>query len=112
MWWIGFYTYDKDNLADPYHLTEFFASSPYRGNALVFFSSNIHGNRNITLGILDGIKYLVDSGVIKVNRYAYSNSSKIINIIAGVNIVDLMTREEVKGIIIRELPKTDSVVLV
>jgi hypothetical protein len=108
LWWIGHYTYDKDNASDPFHLTDFFVSTPYRGNAIAFFSSNIHGNRNITLGILDGIKYLVDNGTITVNRYAYTNSSKIINIIAGVKLVDVMSREDIKRIIIKELPHTEN----
>lgn len=111
LWWIGHYTYDKDNFSNPYHLTEFFMSTPYRGNSLVFFSSNIHGNKIITLGILDGIKQLVDDNVIAINRYAYSNSSKIINTVAGVKLVDLMSREDIKNIIIEELPKTDSITL-
>lgn len=112
LWWIAYYTYDQINTDNPYHLTEFFVSVPYRGNAIAFFSSNIHGNRNITLGILDGIKYLVDHNTITVNRYAYSNASKIINIVAGIKLIDLMTREDIKRIIIEELPKTDNVNLV
>ncbi len=107
LWWIGHYTYDQDNTSNPYHLTEFFLNTPYRGNSVAFFSSNIHGNKNITLGILDGIKHLVDNNVITVNRYAYTNSSKIINIIAGIKLVDLMSRDSIKNIIIDELPKTE-----
>ena len=112
LWWIAYHTYDKDNSDNPYHLTEFFVSVPYRGTAIVFFSSNIHSNQNITLGILDGVKYLVDNNVIAVNRYAFSNASKIINIVAGVKLVDLMTREDIRQIIIEELPKTDGINLV
>lgn len=110
LWWIGHYTHDSDHPTNPFHLTEFFVSTPYRGNSVAFFSSNIHGNRNITLGILDGIKQLVDSNVISVNRYAYTNSSKLLNIIAGVKLVDMLTREDVKQIILKELPKSEGIV--
>jgi len=112
LWWIGYYTHDSAHPTNPFHLTDFFASTPYRGNAIAFFSSNIHGSRDVTLGILEGVKHLVESGVISVNRYAYTNSSKIINIIAGVKLVDMMTREEVKKIIIEELPKSDGILVV
>jgi len=112
LWWIAYHTYDEANTSNPYHLTEFFVSTPYRGNAIAFFSSNIHSNKDITLGILDGIKYLVDQKIIMINRYAYSNASKIINIVAGVKLIDLMTRDEIKKIIVEELPKTDQIILV
>jgi hypothetical protein len=111
LWWIGYYTHDKANATNPYHLTEFFVSTPYRGNSVAFFSSNIHGNKNITLGILDGIKQLVDTGVIEVNRYAYTNASKIVNLVAGVKLVDLMTREDIRRLIVEELPGTDNILL-
>jgi hypothetical protein len=111
LWWIGHYTYDKANTANPYHLTEFFVSTPYRGNSVAFFSSNIHGNRNITLGILDGIKQLADDQIIEVNRFAYTNSSKIMNLVAGVKLVDLMTRQDVKRLVVQELPGTNNVIL-
>ncbi len=112
LWWIGHYTHDQDNSANPYHLTEFFMSTPYRGNAVAFFSSNIHGNRNITLGILDAIKFLVDEGFITINRYAYTNSSKLVNLISGVKLVDLMTRADIKQFIINELPSTENIQLI
>lgn len=112
LWWISHYTYDASDSINPYAMMEFFMSTPYRGNSIAFFSSNIHGNKKITLGILDGIKQLVENEVIAVNRYAYSNSSKIINMIAGVRLVDLMTREEIRDAIIEELPKMDNVALV
>lgn len=110
LWWIGHYTHDPYHQTNPFHLTEFFVSTPYRGNAVAFFSSNIHGNRSITLGILDGIKHLVENDTISLNRYAYTNSSKIINIIAGVKLVDMMTREEIKQIIVEELPKSEGII--
>lgn len=112
LWWISHYTYDNSNPSNPYHLMEFFMSTPYRGNSVAFFSSNIHSNKTITLGILDGIKQLVLDEVITINRYAYSNSSKIINMIAGVKLVDILTREEIRDAIIEELPKMDNIVLV
>jgi len=111
MWWIAHYTYDN-NSPDPYHLTKFFVSKPYRGNAVSFFSSNIVSNRELCLGILDGIKKLVDSDTIELNRYAFSESTKIMNIIAGVKLIDLLDRNEITDIIIKELPKAEKIILV
>lgn len=105
LWWIGHYTYDKD-AANPYHLTEFYASTPYRGNTIAFFSSNIHSNRTVSLGVLNGIKQLVEGRVIALDRFAYTEANKIINIIAGVKLIDMLTREEIAAIIVNDLPKS------
>ena len=110
MWWIAHYTYDA-NSPDPYHLTKFFVSKPYRGNAVSFFSSNIVSNRELCLGILEGIKKLVDSDTIELNRYSFSQSTKIINIIAGVKLIDLLDRSEISDIIVKELPKAENIIL-
>ena len=110
MWWTAHYTYDAAS-SDPYHLTKFFVSKPYRGDATFFFSSNIVTNRELCLGILDGIKKLVDTNVIKLNRYSYTKSNEIINIIAGVKLIDLLNREEISEIIVKELPKAENVIL-
>lgn len=105
LWWVGHYTYD-DSADDHYHLTKFFLATPYRGNAVVFSSSSVVRNGEVSLGILEAIKHLVESGQIVANRQAYSEACKIINIVGGVKLIDMMSREDVKEIIVKELPKS------
>lgn len=103
-WWLANCFRDDSNEENPYELLEFFLSTSYRGNAVVLSSSNILFNKNIALGILDGVRDLSRRGIIKVDRYAYSDSTKLLNEIGGVRMLDLLTREEIKEIIINDLP--------
>lgn len=103
LWWVAYYTYDETNIDDPYYYTKFFVESPYRGNALAFFSSNIVSNKEITLGVLSAIKELVDNKKMKLNRYSYTNSNKILNQIGGVRIIDTLERNEIKSIILENI---------
>lgn len=108
-WWIVYYLYDADHPSNPFHLIDFFVSIPYRGNAVAFFSSNFISKKALALGILDGIKYLVDRERIKLNRKTYSEANKLMNQIGGLRILDTLTREEVRHIIIEQLVDMDGV---
>ncbi|WP_432276450.1 DUF6339 family protein [Enterococcus cecorum] len=46
-----------------------------------------------------------------MNRYAFTNSNKILNQIGGVRIIDMLSREEIKKIIIDNLPNTEHIKL-
>lgn len=106
LWWVAYFTYDDDN-TDPYYYTKFFAKQKYRGDAIAFFASNILSNKEISIGILSALKELEDNNKLKINRYAYTNSNKILNQIAGVRIIDLLKRDEIKEIILENLLDTD-----
>lgn len=105
LWWLGYYFEDPSNEENPYHLLDFFVSTPYRGNAVALLSSNIISSKEIGLGILDAVKELVETDVIGINRYAYSEPVRLLNEIGGVRILDALTRREVKNIIVEQLPK-------
>lgn len=107
LWWIAYFTYDNKN-NDPYYYTKFFLETAYRGNAIGYFASNIISNKEISIGILSAVKELADDKKIKVNRYAYTNSNKILNQIAGIRIIDLLKRDEIKNIILENLLDTDN----
>ncbi|MFC9541613.1 DUF6339 family protein [Lysinibacillus sp. NPDC056959] len=109
LWWIAYYTIDVEHPSNPFHLTDFFVDSAFRGNALVWLSSNIISNKNISLGILEAIKELVEQDKMIVNRYSYSNANKILNQIGGVRLLDMLSREEVKGIISEHLLDTEKI---
>lgn len=110
LWWVAYYTYDKKQ-DNPYYYTEFFVRNQYRGDAIAFFSSNILSNKEMVFGILDALIELEQKNIIKINRYAFTNSNKILNQIGGVRIIDMLSREEIKKIIIDNLPNTEHIKL-
>jgi len=109
IWWIAYYTIDLNNKENPFHLTDFFVNGAYRGNAMTWFSSNIISNKEIALGILEAIKQLVETRQMLENRYSYTNSNKILNQIGGVRILDTLTRQEVKQIVLDNLLETEKI---
>lgn len=106
LWWLAYYFRDDQNIEAPYHLIDFFVSTPYRGNAVALLSSNIISNKEIALGILEAVKVLIEEEGMVVNRYPYSEAGKILNEVGGVRILDTLTREEVKAILINNLPNS------
>ena len=109
LWWLAYYFRDNQNIENPYHLIDFFVSTPYRGNAVALLSSNIISNKEITLGILESVKVLIEEEGMVVNRFPYSEAGKILNEVGGVRILDTLTREEVKAILIKNLPNSHKV---
>lgn len=103
LWWLAYYFRDDQNIENPYHLIDFFVSTPYRGNAVALLSSNIISNKEIALGILEAVKILIEEEGMVVNRFPYSEAGKILNEVGGVRILDTLTREEVKDILIKNL---------
>lgn len=97
MWWLGYYLYDEENKKNPYSLLDFYTdSTDIIGRSTIFFSSNFVNNINLRLGIVEGIKELVECKIIKQEREYYKEITKYFNLIGGVRILDFMTREEVK----------------
>lgn len=109
LWWLAYYFRDDQNIENPYHLIDFFVSTPYRGNAVALLSSNIISNKEIALGILEAVKVLIEEEGMVVNRFPYSEAGKILNEVGGVRILDTLTREEVKAILIKNLPNSHKV---
>ena len=109
LWWLAYYFRDDQNIEAPYHLIDFFVSTSYRGNAVALLSSNIISNKEIALGILEAVKVLIEEEGMVVNRFPYSEAGKILNEVGGVRILDTLTREEVKDILIKNLPNSHKV---
>lgn len=110
LWWLAYYFRDDQNIEAPYHLIDFFVSTPYRGNAVALLSSNIISNKEIALGILEAVKVLIEEEGMVVNRFPYSEAGKILNEVGGVRILDTLTREEVKYILIKNLPNSQKII--
>ncbi|EOB3523575.1 DUF6339 family protein [Enterococcus faecalis] len=109
LWWIAYYMYDDSNEENPYYFSDFYVSGGYRGNSVAFLSSNIISNKDIMLGVLEAVKELSDNNKMQVNRYSYTNSNKILNQIGGVKILDCLTRQEIKKIILDNLLDTEKI---
>lgn len=110
LWWVGYYTYDENNEENPYEHTEFLVKNSNRSDLMIFLSSNIVSNKNIILGILDALEELEETQNLRIERYALSNSNKILNQIGGTKILDILSREEIKDLIVENLLDTDKLV--
>lgn len=105
LWWLGHYTYDEESKDNPYHLTDFFLSGPYRGNAVAYLSSNIISNHNLALGSLEALLTLVKEKKIKLDRYSFTETNKLLNQIGGVRVIDGLSRDEIKSLVLANLPE-------
>lgn len=104
LWWIGHIMYDAAD-EDHYHFVRSFTKSGFRGHFVSIVSSNVIDNEKIRMGLFDGVFELIEQGTIKQNRFAFSEANKIMNLLGGVRLLDLLTRKEVKSIILERLPK-------
>lgn len=75
-------------------MTEYFFEYDGSSKIISFFSSNLTNNKDIALGIIEGIKNKDDK--IINNRWTYLTMNKYFNAMGGVRIIDIMTREEIK----------------
>lgn len=104
MWWLGYYLYDEENEKDPYELLNFYTNTmDIVGKSTVFFSSNLTNNKNLTLGILEGLRELVGQGIIDNKREYYNQINKYFNLIGGVRLLDFMSRAEARDETIKHL---------
>ncbi|UTH02870.1 hypothetical protein KFV05_02455 [Macrococcoides canis] len=102
LWWVGELTYDETR-EDPYELTKMFCRSDFSGKATLFSSSNLTSNKEIRLGVLSALYELdkeIEGGVI---RKHYVEALKYLNLIAGVSLLDLKNREEIRQITLEHL---------
>lgn len=105
LWWIANYlVVDND-----FSYVDYFTKGSYRGNALVYLSSNLVSCKNVVIGTLAAIETLEEDNKIIVNRYAFTNSNKILNQVGGVKILDFLSKEEIKEIIMNNLLDTDKI---
>lgn len=102
-WWLVYYFID-DKHSNPFHLLDFLVSKPYRGNMMVLLSSNIVSTKNIALGVLEAIRELVEERAVPDNRFVYSKSTALLNKIGGIRILDTLSREEIKEIVLENYP--------
>ena len=102
LWWVGRLTYDETR-TDPFELTKYLEKN-FTGKALIIFSNNYVGNKNITIGLLSALKYLDDIGFKvkgKSSNDVYFFATKYLNVLGGTYILDYFSPEEIQEKIIK-----------
>ncbi|RAU05932.1 hypothetical protein DEJ53_08220 [Weissella confusa] len=56
------------------------------------------------MGIFDAVFELIQDGKISQNRKAFSEANKIMNMIGGIRLLDLLSRKEVYEYVLKSLP--------
>ncbi|WP_244986979.1 DUF6339 family protein [Oceanobacillus caeni] len=98
LWWVGYMTYDESNRENPYWLTDFFCEKDFSARSVVFFASNLTSNPNITKGILRTLKRWQNSGI-SIKRDHFVQANKYLNVVGGAMILDMLSMEEVEGMV-------------
>ncbi|MBM7660403.1 hypothetical protein JOC85_001170 [Bacillus mesophilus] len=98
LWWVGYMTYDKEHPTNPYWLTEFFCEKDFSARSVVFFSSNLTSNPNITKGILKTLVKWQQSGI-NITRDHFVQANKYLNVVGGAMILDMLSTEEVEEMV-------------
>lgn len=97
LWWAGYYTYDE-NRADKYELTKFYLKNAFASNILLLQSSKATANKDVRLGLLDGLKEWLEVNDLKFKRKYFVEPVKYLNIIGGVALLDFYDRQDIHDI--------------
>jgi hypothetical protein len=97
LWWAGHLTYDSSR-SNPFELTRILCQGAFASTVMLLSSSNFTANKELCLGLLSSIKKLEDEGV-KIKREHFVESTKYLNSMGAVTILDCLTREEVESLI-------------
>lgn len=100
LWWAGYLTYDSSR-SNPFELTEILCKKAFASNIVIFSSSNLTANKELSLGILSAIKRREDKGE-NIKREHFVESTKYLNSMGAVTILDFLNRADVE-VIIEEL---------
>lgn len=103
LWWAGYLLYDQTS-ACHYKAIDLISESAFPSNVVLLLSSNFMANKELALGVLDGISERKQKGE-KIGRYHFVKANKYLNCIGGVTLLDAMSREEVKQIVSGNLDK-------
>lgn len=98
LWWAGYLSYDEECKEDPWHLTRTLIGTDFASAIVIFSSSGFAANKNVALGLLDSIEKLRNKGV-KIGRAHWRDSTKYLNNIGAMTIVDELSRLEISQII-------------
>lgn len=102
-WWIAHALYDE-NREDPYELCDFLAGQAFPSTAILLSSTNLATNPETAKGIAQALYDRHKQGHTE-RRYSFVNTNKYLNCIAGISIIDSMTRNEVYDLVMDFLKK-------
>ena len=94
LWWMGYLSYQEERPGNPWELTKLLMSHSDICQSIV--ERNFSMNRNITIGILEAILEINNSGKPKVVMAEWRELCKYINRYGAVTILDALTSDEVK----------------
>ena len=60
--------------------------------------------KSIALGVLEAIRELVEEKGVTNNRDVYAKATALLNKIGGIRILDTLSREEIKEIVLENYP--------
>lgn len=106
LWWAGHFSYDKENGQDPFALAHVFtAGNEFNSLILLLCSSVQIGNDSIIKGLLDAIcewekKQGYELGSRPIRALAIEYGTKYLNTIGALRMVDSLTREEIKELLL------------
>lgn len=98
LWWFGYASYDP-TFEDPYTLTEYLISKQDIPEAIM--GRSFSRNPDFVRNILKAIHELMKIGIDVTTSTVFRNIAKHLNRISGLQILDLMTVEEIKEIMIK-----------
>ena len=102
LWWYGHLTYDGDNPANPYHLTELLTSNTDLCQNLIQHKYSM--NKNVTLGFLDAVERFINEG----NDFTEDierQTIKFVNRYGGVVVIDVLSRTEISTLVYEYIKK-------
>ena len=107
LWWASYYTYDESR-KDKFELTKFFYKTAFASNVVLLESSKITANKEIRLGLLSALMDWCNANNKNLKREYLVNSSKYLNIIGGVSILDTYKRKDIYNLTMQYLNKAFS----
>lgn len=96
-WWTSYLTLDFNNSNDIYYYTKFFTNEDPKRKIAFILTSKILNNSAIINGILEAVYESVESNFIKNSLDTYLLIIKHFNMVGGVRILDILTKEQIKS---------------
>lgn len=95
LWWGAQMVYDKGHREDPYWLVPDIALTGYPSTIVLFSSSRIMTNKNISLGLFHVVHALRQQGV-KISRQDIVAGIRYLNLLGGMSIIDMKPEKEIE----------------
>lgn len=93
LWWGAHTVYDEKS-RNPYHLLKEIALTGYPSTVMLMSSSSIMGRNETSVGFFLVIEALRAEGI-KLSRQDIVEGIKYLNLVAGLNLIDLKSRTEI-----------------